>query len=98
MEHGNIKLTLQPLFNFKAAGRAYILKVDSAEGGRYGAHRGDDFFGILRRKAYGKAVHAAEALEKRCLALHNGHARHAADVTETEHCGAIRNNGHKMTL
>ena len=98
VEDGNVKLRLEPLFDFKAFGRADVLKVDAAEGGGNGFDCGDDFVRVLGGKADGKCVHAAEGFKKGGLSLHHGHSRKTADVAETEDGGAVRDHRHKVAF
>ena len=98
VEDGNIEFLLEPALDFKAAGSGDVLEVDAAEAGSYHLYGSDDLVRILGVKADGEGVDTAEFLEEDAFALHDGHGRIGADVSETEDSGAVRDDGNRVLL
>ena len=96
VEHGDVAALLQPPLHLKAAGGGDVLQVDAAEA------LGDEGDGVhqlvhvLGIHADGKGVHAAELLEKGALALHHRHAGGRTYVAQTQHGGAVGDDGHQI--
>ena len=89
VEDGDVQLTLQGLFDLKALGALDVLEVDAAEGGGDGLAGRDDAGRVVGVDADGEGIHAAELLEEHSLALHDRQTGLWADVTQTQHGGAV---------
>ena len=89
VEDGNITLFLQLALDFKAAGRGDILQIDAAEGAGDQVDGIDEFIHVLGLHAQGEGVHIAKGLEQGAFALHDRHTGLGADVTQTQHGGAV---------
>ena len=98
VEHGDIQLSLQRLFDLKALGALDILQIDAAKGGGNGLAGCDHTGGIVGIDADGEGIHAAELLEQHGLALHHRQTGLGADVTQAQHGGAVGDNGHHVAL
>ena len=98
VEDGDVQLTLQGLFDLKALRALDVLEVDAAEGGGDGLAGRDDAGRVVGVDADGESVHAAELLEQHSLALHDRQACLGADVTQTQHGGAVGDDGHHIAL
>ena len=92
MEDGNVALFLQLPLDLKAPGGGDVLQVDAAEGAGNQVDGVDKLVHILGLDAQREGVHIAEGLEQHALALHNGHTRLGADVTQTQDGGAVGDN------
>ena len=98
VEDGDIAALLQPALNLKAARRRDVLQIDAAKGGRNSLAGCDHFFGTVGVDADGEGIHAAELLEEHSLALHDRQACLGADVTQTQHGGAVGDDSHHIAL
>ncbi len=98
VEHRDVQLTLQGLFDFKALGALDVFEVDAAEGGGDGLAGRDDAGRVVGVDADGERVHAAELFEQHALSLHNRHAGLRADIAQTQHRAAVGDNGHHVAL
>ena len=98
VEHGDVELVDQTALDLEAARRGDVLEVDAAEAGGEALDGLDDLVDVLRVKAQRDGVHAAEGLEQRALALHDGHGRSRADVAQAEHGRAVGDDGHGVCL
>ena len=94
VEHRDVELVDQTALDLEAARRGDVLEVDAAEAGGEALDGLDDLVNVLRVKAQRDGVHAAEGLEQRALALHDGHGRGRADVAQAEHGRAVGDDGH----
>ena len=98
VEDGDVQLTLQRLLDLEALGAFDVLKVNAAEGGGDGLAGRDDAGCIVGVDADGEGIHAAELLEQHSLALHDRQTGLWADVAQTQHCGAVGDDGHHIAL
>ena len=98
VEDGDVQLTLQGLFDLKALGALDVLQIDAAKGGRNGLAGRDDAGRVVGVDADGEGIHAAELLEEHSLSLHDRQARLGADVTQTQHGGAVGDDRHHIAL
>ena len=98
VEHGDVEVTLEFGFDFKALGAADVLQVDTAEGRGNGLDRSDDFLLRLGVQADGERIDAAELLEQDTLALHDRQTGLGADVAQTQHGSAVRDDGDGAAL
>ena len=98
MEYRDIKFCLKSLFNLKASGCGYVLKVDTAKSGSHPLHSLDDLFGILCIKADGNSVDTTELLEQNCLSFHNGHCCFRADIAEPQDSASVGNDSNGVSL
>jgi hypothetical protein len=88
----------QPVQHPEAFGLGDIFEIDAAERGRHQLDRSDDVVGRLGVEAQGHCIDAAQILEQQGLALHDGQAGFRADVAETEHARAVRDDGDGVGL
>ena len=98
VEHGNVEVTLEFGFDFKALGAADVLQIDTAEGRSNGLDRSDDLLLRLGVQADGERIDAAELLEQDTLALHDRQTGLGADVAQTQHGSAVRDDGDSAAL
>ena len=98
VEHGDVEVTLEFGFDFKALGAADVLQVDTAEGRGNGLDRSDDLLLRLGVQADGERINAAELLEQDALALHDRQTGLRADVAQTQHGSAVRDDGDGTAL
>ena len=92
VEHRDVADLLELALDLKAARCCDILQIDAAErtGDQLdGAH---DLVHVLGRHAERERIHIRERLEQRALALHDRHAGDRADIAQTEHSGAVRDD------
>jgi hypothetical protein len=82
--------------DLEAAGSSDILEVDTSEGAGKEINGADDLVYVLGADAERECVNVAELLEKKALAFHNGHTCLGTDVTETENCGTVGDNGNEV--
>ena len=98
VEDRDVEPFLERPLDLEAPRRADVLEVDAAER-RRDAHDGlDDVVDVVRVQADRHRVDAAELLEQHRLALHHRQRRGRADVTETEHGGAVGDDGDDVRL
>ena len=108
MEHGNVELAVEHVFDLKAGGRGDILEIYAAVLRGDGLNHLDDALGIglaLVRAAltaaverHGPRVDIAEGLEKNGLAFHDGNRRRRAEIAETENRRSVRDDRHEIGL
>ena len=98
VEDGDVQLTLQRLLDLEALGAFDVFEVDAAEGGGDGLAGRDDAGRVVGVDADGESIHAAELLEQHSLALHDRQACLWADVTQTQHGGAVGDDSHHIAL
>ena len=93
-----VEFGLETLFYFEAFGCFDILEVDTAKGRRYGFNCGDKLFGVFFVHLDVKGIDACIYLEQETLAFHHRFAAHGAYVAQSEHGGAVRNDGYQVAL
>ena len=98
MENRNIQLTLQPLLNFKTAGRAYILQIDASECGGDPLYSLYYFLCVPGIQTDGDRVHAAEFFKEDGFSLHDRHGGLRADISQSQHSGSVRHHGHQVAF
>ena len=98
VEDGNIEHRLEPPLDLKAARSGDVLEIDPPETRCDRRDGGHDLVGVLRREADRPGVDASELLEEHRLPLHHRHRRLRADVTETEHGGAVAHDRNRVLL
>ena len=96
VEDRDVALFFELLLDFKAAGSSDILEIDAAERTADQRNGIDDLVNVLASHTERERVHVAKRLEERALTLHNRHTCLGTDVAQTEHGGAVRNNGDKI--
>ena len=96
VENGDVTHLLQAALNFKAPGSGDILQVDAAERAGDVIHGLDKLIHVLGLDTKRERIHIGKALEEHALALHDGHAGLGADVTQSQHGGAIGDDGHQV--
>ena len=89
MPDGDGHLLTEFLEYVEALGAREVFEVDASEGGLDPLDRLYDLLGVLRGEADGEGVDASQVLEDEGLALHDGHAGLAADVSEAEDASPI---------
>jgi len=98
VEHGDVQLPLQGLLDLEALGALDVLQIDAAKGGRDGLAGSNDAGGVVGVDADGEGVYAAELLEQHRLAFHDRQTGFGADVAQTQHSGAVGDNGYHVAL
>ena len=98
VEHGDVQLPLQGLLDLEALGALDVLQIDAAKGGRNGLAGSNDAGSVVGVDADGEGVHAAKLLEQHGLALHDRQTGLRADIAQTQHGGAVGDNGHHVAL
>ncbi len=100
VEDRDVEPLLEPALDLEAAWGRDVLEVDPAEAGRGSPRRRRRLISIRvgRREADRPGIDAAELLEQHRLALHHGHRRLGADVSESEHRGPICDHGDRVLL
>ena len=93
VKDGNVELFFESALDCETARSRNIFEVDAAETAFEQLYRADNFFGIFGTDAERNGVDAAERLKQRALAFHNGHARLGADIAQSQHGGAVGNDG-----
>ena len=93
VEDGNVALFLELPLDFKAPGGGNVLQIDAAEGAGNQVDGVHKFVHVLGLDAQGERIHIAKGLEQGALALHDGHTGLGADVAQTQHGGAVGNDG-----
>src|SRR3989344_932707 len=96
MHHRYGELLLQTFFNFKTAWRGNVLQIDTAKCRSDCLDRSHYFVDILRREHDGKTINISKTFEKYRLAFHDGKRPFGADVTESKHGRAVRNDSHAV--
>ena len=95
---GDVELGLESALDFKRLGRLDVLKVDAAERGRDGLHRGYESIWIRGIHFNVKNVDVRKDFEKDALSLHDGLGSLGTDVAEPEDRGAIGNHRHQVAF
>ena len=95
---GDIAFLFETALYLKAFGRFDVLEVYAAEGGCYGFYYLYEFFGIFLVDFDVKAVDAGEYLEEERFAFHNRFSCKGTDITETEHCGTVGDDGNEISF
>ena len=98
VEHRDVQLPLQGLLDLEALGALDILQIDAAKGGRNGLAGSNDAGSVVGVDADGEGIHAAELLEQHGLALHDRQTGFRADIAQTQHGGAVGDNGYHVAL
>ena len=96
VEYRNIADLFQTALDLEAARCGNILQVDAAERAGDQLDRSHDLVHILGSDAERERIHISERLEQRTLALHDRHTCDRADIAQTEHCGAVRNDRNQI--
>ena len=89
VEHRDVEQIDQPALDLEAARARDVLEVDATERRGQPDDRLDDLLGVGRGQRDRDRVDATELLEQHRLALHDGHRRGRADVTEPQHSRAV---------
>ncbi len=98
VEHRDVEQFLQPFLDLEALRRGDVFEVDAAEHRRDPLHALDDLVGARTVEADREAVDAGELLEEKRLAFHDGEGALGTDVAQTEHGGAVGDDGHGVLL
>ena len=98
VEDRDAHLGLEAALDLEAVGRADVLEVDPAEGRLEQLDGADELLGVFGVELEVEDVDVGEPLEEDALALHHRLAGQGADVAETEHGGAVRDDGDQVAL
>ncbi|CAM2185817.1 hypothetical protein BLAT2472_80176 [Burkholderia latens] len=97
VEHGNLHALAQLALDGEAFRRLDVFEVDAAE---RGLEAGDDVDELVRVRLVDldvEHVDAGELLEQHGLAFHDRLRRERADVAQTQHRGAVRDDAHQIS-
>ena len=89
VEDGNGHRVAERFLDRKTGGSADVLKIDRPKSRCHQLHRLDDLFHVFCIEFNIEGIDISESLEKDRLAFHHRLARQSADVSETQHGGAI---------
>ena len=89
VEYGDIHDFFQFVFNVVALRGRNIFQVDGRKRGFQRFYDRHELIGIFFVDADRDRVHTAEAFEQDSLAFHYRHGSGSADVTQTQHAGAV---------
>ena len=98
VHHGYVERALQPLFYVEALRSLDVLQVDASEGGCYALHGFAELLGVFLGHLDVEHVDAAVDLEQQSLALHDGLAAHGTYVAQSQHGGAVGDDGHEVAF
>ena len=98
VHHGDVEFGLQRVFDFEAFRSLDVFEVDAAERRGDSLHDLDELLRVFFVDFDIENVDTGVNLEQERLAFHHRLAREGADVTEAEHCGAVRNHGDEVAL
>ena len=82
----------------KHSGGFDVFEIDAAEGGGDGFDDLNEAFGVFLVDLDVVGVDAAVDFEEEAFAFHDGFAGQGTDVAETEHGGAVGDDGHEVAL
>ena len=95
---GDVELGFQTRLDFEALGGFDVFEIDAAEGGGDGFDDLNEAFGVFLVDLDVVGVDATVDFEEEAFAFHDGFAGQGADVAETEHGGAVGDDGHEVAL
>ena len=98
VEDGDLQRLAQRLLDVEAVRRADVLEVDPADRRLEQLAELDDVVRVLRADLEVEDVEVGELLEQVRLAFHHRLAGERADVAESEHRGAVRDDGDEIAL
>ena len=94
MKNRNFHRLLKCFLNVKTFRSFNILEINTAKRRFKQLHRFYDFISVQSIEFQIKYIDIGKAFKENSLALHNRFACQRADVSESEHRGAVGNNGH----
>ena len=89
VEHRDVQQVAQSALDLEAARGGDVLEIDPAVAGCDAPDDLHDHVGVLGVEHHRPGVDAAEVLEQRRFALHDGHGRGGPDVAEAENGSAV---------
>jgi hypothetical protein len=98
VEDGNLHRLPQSLLDVEAIRRADVLEIDSADGGLEELAEPDHIFRSFGADFEIEDIEVGELLEEVALSFHYRFAGERSDVSQPQHCGAIRNHGDQISL
>ena len=90
----DVEGVVEGVFDFETFGGGDILQLDGPEGGGDVPYGVDDDLRVLGVDEDGNAADADQSVEKRCLALHDGHPGDRSDIAQAEDGAAVGDDGH----
>ena len=96
MEYRNVADLLEAALDLEAARSGDVLKIDAAERAGDQLNRAHDLVNILGCNAERERIDIRERLEQRALALHDRHAGERADIAQTKHSRAVRDDRNEI--
>jgi len=98
VEDRDVDLLAQALLDGETLGRFDVLEIDATEGGFHHLDGLDEFVGIGFVEFDVEDVDVGEALEQDALPFHDRFRRLRADVAQSEHGGAVRDDADEIAL
>ena len=98
VEHRNIHLLFQGLFDDETLGRLDVLKVDATKGRTHQLHRLDEFIRVFSVEFDVDRVHICKAFEQNRLTFHHRLGAQRAKVAQTQNRGPVRDHRNKVAL
>ena len=95
---GNVKLFLQPTFDFETLRSLDVFQVNATERRRNGFHRFDKLLRVFLVNLNVEHVNAGIYLEQQALAFHHRLAGQRADVAQPQHSRAVGNHSHQVAF
>ena len=95
---GDVEVLLQALLDVETLGSLDVLKVDAAERGRNLLHSLAELLGVFLGHLDVEHVDAAVDLEQQTLAFHYWLAAHCADVAQSQHGCAVRDDSYQVAF
>ena len=96
VEDRNFHPRLQAILDLEALGPLDVLEVDAAEGRLERGHGLDNTIDGIGGDLDVEHIDTGELLEQNRLAFHHRLGRQRTDIAETQHGGAIADDGHKI--
>ncbi len=98
VEHRDVHPSPQVLFDVEAIGSLDVLQIDATETRLKRCNDLDEFLRVGLVHLDVDAVDPGEFLEENRLAFHDWLACQRPDIAQTEYCGAVGNDRHKIAL
>ena len=98
VEHRDVERLAKSCLDLETPRRGDVFEVDPAVDGGDQLDGADDLVGVLRCETHRPCVDVGEPLEQQRLSLHDGERRFWSDIAETEHRGAVGDDGDGVAL
>ena len=98
VKYRDVQFLRQPPLDFKAAGRCDIFQIDAAKSRRDPLDCLNNLFRILGGQTDGECIHAGKFFKQNGLSLHDRQSCLRADIAQSQHCGSICDNRHRVAL